>query len=651
MVNHALLLPGEFESCIGAKCNFFNFPQDRLLCQQCENCDMIQREPQLCPVYFKYHMACTSYIMKDSNQIKRGCQSDPFDNTCEEGKEKCVYCVTDDCNRDPRTRSLHLRCYQCDEKDGECYAVQEHTRTESYKIPVNMGSAHYCWTIFAGANNGVVFRYHQFHNDFASQFANFCGPKKLIPSPQCKRCFGNNCNNHNDHGHCYECLEDNPDCDHLGLRLTPVYCEKNYLDNFGCYGLILSTSSNASLRRGCITDLDYLHRKSCLESQTCFFCRANNCNLRANLCYNCSETIMAGSQKSDEGCLQTKNKQFWSTAYCGNGDHCFLHLWTTQEGNMMVERGCIGGNLLVNPWQELSDPGGFEICNTHLCNDGEALTNKHDCLDINNKVVHCLSKSNQCYTAYYLDAKGTPLFERGCYDSSNKFSATQKNCDTHISTCTICSGYKCNSNPVEVNMTLECIVCNDRRDCMYYDERRHAVKCVGKRYFFEHESCFYGLDLKSNNITRGCTMLAYPRGVVRPTNFFYCPTNGCNEDSVNDFHCYQCDSNSPNAAPGYCFVVVGEENEIMQRPSPCLGEPIFQVHEMGCYTYYTPTRILKRGCIRHLNVETISFCEKNQTRCKLCYQEGCNNVNIKNGLARLGGVNRVIILLILLISI
>lgn len=634
MVDSSLLIPGEYETCTGDKCNFFNFPRDRLLCQQCENCDQIQREPELCRIYFKYHMACISYIAKDTNQIKRGCQSDPDDTFCDDGNTHCVYCMYDDCNRDPRERRVAQSCYFCNTSDPDCYAVQDHTEKKKFYMSIRMGEVYYCWTIFAGPNNGLVLRFHEFHPEFEPHFRQFCGQKRL-PSPQCPRCFGNLCNNHFRNGRCYECLEEDRECDAAGLLLTPVQCERNYLENFGCYGLLQGEQVGASIRRGCITDLDYLHQKSCSESQSCFFCRGDFCNQRSNLCYSCSgpmDTSRGSLTRNDNvtipSCLNTTKEQ-WGVELCGAGDSCYLHI-AMDNAETLIQRGCMSGSGFTS--QELFDPGAFQLCHSHLCNDWPVLSDSFSCYDLQGAVLPCANKTNHCYTVYYLTARGSALFQKGCYNPLQKFNVDQMLCDKHIETCKICAGELCNGEAIIVNMTRRCMVCNDRKSCMYYDGGRGVVNCTGTRLFFESESCFYGLDSVSRNITRGCTMLAFPGRKTPTKDLLYCPTDGCNAGSVNDFQCYQCDSNSPSTAPGYCFVVTGARKEVVLKPSACVGSSIFQMNERGCYTYYTPTKIFKRGCIRHLNAETIAYCEKNQTHCRLCYQEECNNMNINRGL-------------------
>lgn len=653
MVDSSLLLPGEYETCEGDKCNAFNFPRDRLLCQQCDNCDQIQREPELCRLYFHYHSACVSRIDEDSNQIKRGCQMDHEDTFCDDGNTLCVYCMYDDCNRDPRERSITLQCYFCDSSEADCYAVQDHTKVSKKTKAIRMGEVFYCWTMFAGPNNGIVFRYNELDNGFQKHFMQFCGGDSRDPTPQCPRCFGNGCNKHHKTGRCYECLEDDPECDSRGQSLTPLQCDKNYLDNFGCYGLLMSEEIGSVLRRGCITDLDYLHQKSCIESQSCFFCRSDYCNHQANVCYFCKESPGPPPDEFQHdsvvipSCVNT-TKDKWDVEYCGSGDSCYLHM--SGEGpNMVVERGCMSGNLLVHPMKELLNPGTFQLCSTPLCNDWGSLIPTHHCYNLADEKVDCSNTTNNCFTAFYVDASGKRQFSKGCYYPLYKFNMKQMICDKHIDSCEICEGDLCNDQKVFVPMVRKCLVCNDRRLCMFYDGTRKLTDCVGTKYFYDVESCFYGLDPKSNNVTRGCTMLVYPGRHTPPSSMLYCPKNGCNFGSVNDYQCYQCDSNSRSAAPGYCFVVEGARKEVILKPSACAGTSYFQDGEKGCYTYYTPTSILKRGCIRHLTAETIAFCERNQTHCRLCYEEGCNGQNI-NGVPR--DRDRVfVVLLIFLYSI
>lgn len=635
LVDSSLLRSDEYELCHEDKCNDFNFPRDRLLCQQCEDCDHIQKEPKPCRYYSHFHMACVTFKDHATDKITRGCQW-THDVYCRDPDSNCVYCLYDDCNRDPRKRKISIWCYFCDLVDGDCYAIQDHTEIREHVYSVPMGEMYYCWTIFAGVNNGPVFRFHQFDEEFSSYYNRFCGKLKL-PSPQCARCFGSFCNKHFRTGKCFECIEDDPDCGAKGTRLIAVSCEKNYLENYGCYGLMMGERSDAAIRRGCTTDLDYLHEKSCVESESCFFCRGDYCNHRAYLCYFCNDIVggyrntMISSPSGHEddlivpSCVNV-SQEHWPTAYCGTGDSCFLLIQPTMYG-VRHERGCMSGNLYLHPSLELVNPALFQLCNTHLCNDWEAINDTHWCYDMDMKAIQCPEKSNYCFTSYYLQAQGHAEFGRGCYNPQAKFQGMQRNCDRHIETCRICAGSLCNDGEIKLNMTMKCVVCNNRKSCMYYDVNRQLTKCVGEKYFFESETCFYGLDLVSKNITRGCTMLQFPGRKTPPANLFYCARNGCNFQSVNDYQCYQCDSNAPNSAPGYCFVVIGENKEVLLRPSACEGETIFQEREKGCYTYYTPTGVLKRGCIRHLTAQTIDFCSKNQTFCKLCFEEECNVQN------------------------
>lgn len=568
---------------------------------------------------------------------------DADDTFCDSGSTKCVYCMYNDCNRDPPMRLLSLKCYHCDEKDSDCYAVQDHTAQVMYKESVKMGETIYCWTIFAGVNNGVVFRFAGSDTNLNMFLYWYCGG---MPSPQCVRCFGSLCNTHYRNGVCYECLEDNPDCDNDGSLLTPIRCEKSHLENYGCYGVVTSDNGKQKLRRGCITDLDYLHQKSCLESKDCFFCRGEYCNKRAYNCYNCSQTIGKPTPEfrddhhevAEVDCLKVTEADC-PKEYCGIGDSCFLHMSTNAEdGTMLVERGCMSGNLLVHPMRELTSPGTFQLCSTSLCNNWEAIRDSHSCYNLQGEAITCETKTNYCFTVHFVSTIGEQLFDKGCYDPSKKYNINQHTCDVHMDTCKICAGDLCNDETFKVNMTLQCLHCNDRRSCLYYDPDRSLQKCVGEKYFWQAETCFYGLDPVSRNITRGCTMVEYPGRNTPPSNLMYCPKDGCNFYSVNEYQCYQCDSNSPTAPAGYCFVVRGSKEEVILTPSACVGSSIFQEEERGCYTYYTPTRILKRGCIRHLTAETIAFCETNQTHCKLCFEEECNNKNINMGGKLVGGI-------------
>lgn len=638
MVSSRQLIPGEYETCSRNRCNDFNFPRDRLQCQKCHHCtDDVRKDPSHCRLYFKYHSACISYIDRESNEITRGCQTDWSDSHCDKGSERCVYCMYNNCNKDPRERKIQLKCYSCEREDPDCYVVQDYTRIVSFAVRMAMGKAFYCWTVFAGVNKGVVFRFHEFTRTFNQYFSMFCGRKA---GPQCVRCMGNLCNMHFEYGQCYECLEGNPGCNHEGNKLTPVSCENNYVDNFGCYGLLMENEriDIAPLRRGCISDLDFLLQKSCAESQSCFFCRSQYCNMRVMSCFKCQEIINSTEfDFKDEpdnvttvSCLRKKPEERWEIEICGSGDSCYLRIESQDENHTFVERGCMGGNQL-NAVEELFNPATYQLCEDETgdwnCNEWEALNNTHSCYNINDTTIKCQNATNRCFMAYYLTAKGGPQYAKGCYNPLNKFQGDQVVCDQHIRTCEICSGSLCNFKAPRVKMNIRCQICNDRQACMFYNPTRKSVKCKGYRNYFESETCFYGLDSVSKNITRGCTMLAYPGRKTPPVDLLYCPSSGCNSPSVNDYYCYQCDSNSPYAAPGFCFKVTGEQGEVILRTARCLGGPSFLDSEKGCYTYYTPTKVLKRGCIRHLTRETIYYCEMNQTYCKLCYTEGCNDVN------------------------
>lgn len=616
------------EGCSTPLCNDFIYPRDRLRCYQCDDCNSLTIEPQYCRLYFAFHAACVVYLNPTTNAVHRGCQTDVEDSYCDEGNTHCVYCMYNNCNRDLSHRESSFACYTCLEEDLPCTSVDKHTKIVPYAYIVELGRGVYCWTIHAGVNSTVVYRMHDMEPRLEYYLGKFCGGDVNY---QCERCMGNLCNVNEGYGVCYECREDQTGCNMFGSDLVPVACAAHYANHYGCYSFAVDRPVNltSGIRRGCINDLDFLHRQSCSSTPYCFYCESDFCNQGTNICWSCDEVI--GLNETSTTCLGNDTntaERPWATALCGTGDSCFLRV-RSFELQTVVSRGCLTQRLLNEEF--LRDPGSFEICQFSFCNDWGGLGLVHMCFGANDTILECGSRSGYCYVVTYMTARGEQEFEKGCYDPNKKFNLYQLLCDNHIQSCRICGGDLCNDDPLEAPMRKFCHICNDRKNCAFYDNARQPAPCQGLKQFHDEETCFYGFNPATGNVTRGCTLEVYPGRKTPPDYFYYCNVDGCNWPAVNIFQCYQCDSNQYDSPDGYCNKILGQRNRELIKSRACEGGEYFTYSDRGCYTYMTPLGVVKRGCIRHLPAEVLHYCHKNQTHCRLCFYEKCNSLDAKAG--------------------
>lgn len=227
-------------------CNGIVYPEARLLCHRCTQCDKITNNGALevCPNYDEYDNCYTALdvVNYDAANVQilsyRGCQSDVDEakQACDalEADGKCQMCPRGGCNSLATYGQSTLSCIKCNsiaDKDcGADHTAAGSTAGETCEYNTFLGEPEQCYTYIG--ENGIVFR--------------GC-LRELVPTnvvrmdcesgdPKCSACIGNNCNSADSTGYgtCISCdAYEDGNCATLEFGHTTTMCTAS--EETGCF--------------------------------------------------------------------------------------------------------------------------------------------------------------------------------------------------------------------------------------------------------------------------------------------------------------------------------------------------------------------------------------------------------------------------------
>lgn len=281
--------------CSDPMCNNDIFPDDRLLCYQCNStadpdCNHFQIEtdnvPIVCPT-FKYDDMCYRYWDADNKIGYRGCLSDAdvITDECKRNPERCSMCSSYGCNADYLVRDPRLWCIQCDRNVACMWA---------YKTPTQM-----CTEKVAFYEKESCYQYLYPSGTLAKRGCSL-DQTELCSTEKCVHCDTPFCNGESFLTQsCIRCTSDqNKDCDQNPADLVgekcvidPTYSQRgcySYRDGKRfffvrvgkTYSLYKTVSESNTVHRGCYFDMEDDWRMNCATTHQnrCSRCFGTDCN-------------------------------------------------------------------------------------------------------------------------------------------------------------------------------------------------------------------------------------------------------------------------------------------------------------------------------------------------------------------------------------
>lgn len=268
-------------NCKQSKENLSNgdvFPSNRLSCHHCdEGVDStsdcygslvgMTNFSYPCEVY-NFRDSCYLYV-DESKLAYRGCLSDRNNITeaCLADSSHCYTCQSSNCNAISVKKEPKLKCMDCDTTNGlECLWGLSDSYSMACKKSLFFYETESCF-ILSSTELGFAIR-------GCTHDTNVCSRAK------CDECSDDNCNRLGILEQvCYDCSSDDEEnCWMEPFHTENVTCSKDVqYDRRGCYTWAFE---NATIRRGCFSDLSLTERISCLQhTDHCKHCvDQGNCN-------------------------------------------------------------------------------------------------------------------------------------------------------------------------------------------------------------------------------------------------------------------------------------------------------------------------------------------------------------------------------------
>lgn len=263
-------------------CNNKIFPEDRILCHQCDAdvaaCQTIAAQTIGLPCnLYKDDEVCYNYL--ETNKMVRGCTSDANAAKCilTETGINCKVCSDSNCNTDLVSNPPTLKCIKCEETDEACawgYNESEGTLCET-TLPFLSPNTESCYT--RNVDNKVT------RGCLLDDVVTVCDE-----SNSCNECTTEGCNNENiEKFKCIQCsasVAGQESCSNSGsdINIEATDCEDimTYAKR-GCYIVRFE-----DVIRGCISELpsDVYTTCSTNSDDTCVLCNNEpGCNGAAGL--------------------------------------------------------------------------------------------------------------------------------------------------------------------------------------------------------------------------------------------------------------------------------------------------------------------------------------------------------------------------------
>lgn len=464
------------KTCLGEKCNRRNdFPE-------CYTTDLSQtnvfKVPTGSKICTKYEDICFAQL-QENKQIIRGCIHEhtaennlPVDFLLTSAADERTYklCSTRLCNV-----FTPINCHVCNsEDDKNCDAPMEDSIQE---CPADLMSST-CYHFDDGEyiERGCIANAGAKREECESD------------SKNCKKCFGEKCNNKIKF---LECVSS----DTSGKqKSTSKQCQK-YDDE-----CIIHVSKNV-VRRGCLTDFTTSPVEGvnivsdCRHSEVCEKCSESNCNNRKLK----PESCLVCSSKDDPDCKRNPIKGM--TKQCPAALRS-MGCYHEQKWNL-VTRGCVS-NFNTEQREVCSDTySPCIMCMGDSCNIRDTFP---QCINCNSKTSDkCASKPNHAHYKVcndYMDECYTHvkdgLLSRSC--TGDSIIPKPEDCLSNSNHCELCSGDTCNEVIFESESCYECDS-SINPSCNSSDLFTYTVSCPITTA--EGEGCYHYIDKNTTQHIRG----------------------------------------------------------------------------------------------------------------------------------------------------
>uniref|UniRef100_A0A8D8BBK3 (northern house mosquito) hypothetical protein n=1 Tax=Culex pipiens TaxID=7175 RepID=A0A8D8BBK3_CULPI len=427
----------EQTACTGEQCNLCGdvgcnkgvFPENRLLCYQCQSTDDASCSNELtgdakaglCKIW-KADDKCYSRVTAALN-FERGCQSDLGDNAnvCD-ALNDCLECDGKNCNSlSEQKLKNRAKCLKCDSEDTSCVDAT------SEIVSANCDNVED--SCFVRVNNGKLERNCLQTLSEADQ-----GKCKDTNDQSCVTCSAQGCNVEK-WIKCHQCKESSSStCNAAQVDDNAQFCANYKVDN-QCYERLESEK----VVRGCANDLS---EAACTNNLECRTCAESACNKAAANSLKTNQRCLQCSTASDDGGLCLAGTAASQACKKESGGKCFNQV----QADGQLKRGC-QGELTADEVTACTGDS-CKICDTADCNTGLFPANRLKCYQCKSSAdesctneLQGADKSLYCklYVAqdkcYSRDANDKE-FERGCQsDLGLNVEACKDLDEKHCKTC------------------------------------------------------------------------------------------------------------------------------------------------------------------------------------------------------------------------
>lgn len=323
-----------YNMCSSSLCN--DHKMKSLFCLSCDsrsgqNCSGLNGESirEMCPLEIT-SSGCYHY---HNDYIRRGCVANlnaKHRELCTSNSDVCKICTGDNCNNRPSFQ----KCLSNDGLDD----IQN-----KFKI-----CKLYSDDCFVHLSNNTIYR--GCTSDLMELVANV-----FIQNENLKICTKmDNCNNDQiEYENCIVCSGES-DCA-IQPNIKMMQKCPLALNKMGCYSYI---DQKNYVERGCLSHLKRIDQDFCENSNgICQKCSGDNCNIKSYFkCYACNSII------DGEYCINSSKLTYKNICNSHTG-HCY-----TQVRDGVVERGCVGDEIVPNENICSKNPDTCESCSDDICN-------------------------------------------------------------------------------------------------------------------------------------------------------------------------------------------------------------------------------------------------------------------------------------------
>ncbi|XP_055309596.1 uncharacterized protein LOC129573251 isoform X2 [Sitodiplosis mosellana] len=528
--------------------------------------------------------------MSTDSQLRKWCKTE---------SDSCKYCFGDECNK----KRYFEQCHYCNSnQDGV------NCKTKPWAIPLKT-CKHYMDECYTHVNDdGVVTRgcFSEFESDNDN-----CTDKDT-----CLRCTGENACNDTPikTESCISCdSSKNPNCRWNVTLENAKVCPQKTIRPLGCFHFI--NESDEYTKRGCVSSLNTNDRSFASKQPNQWkYCHGrDNCNSRSTFtkCFSCNSTV-------DSDCISNPTLSGSSVKLCNDyDDSCFSHI-----GSQTLVRGCL--NDLG--WKSIAKCRAFpekcDICkgeNGEICNDKRFSEAK--CISCDSwKDKRCRNKPE--FSGQKLcSLANSPDEDLGCYMIRDSNYRVRRGCASDLSIhhremcwnksdqCRICNGNNCNKK-VEFQ---HCFVCTSKDDPNCVHSHPSDASTICPNYM---DQCLTAIDSEGFTVRKCFSNGTDEVAILKQFSMHeLCEENNCNGVLYPEERrqCFQCNGDSA------CDSLRTSVNKSLEE-LPCR---LYSKYD-GCFTFMDEDQNMHRGCMTD-SKDSRLLCEKNQERCAICGENGCND--------------------------